>query len=287
MAPEDIWSRIGSATPAPSAEPDEWLIRHNGMLLGPVSSTTIINKLLQGEFDGATLLAPDGQDDFLPARQIATFRPHVEKSQRLIASRKRKRMLLIVAVLVFILVPGGVAGAWWTRKQGYWGKRKPTAMVAGQTGKKVSVTDVPDLKLVALVDLDKAQDGLKITRKKPRPGKRPTPGKKPGAPDQMEGPVGCQLQDAQIFGVVKRSLSRWLVCVQNLADNQPDAVPSTLHLGFTVTTSGSLKDFKIHNRHLRKGPFRNCMFKFFDAMKFPSSKGSNCTVDDWPIPLKK
>lgn len=283
MAPEDIWSRIGSVAPADTT--DEWLIRQEGQLLGPVSSSTIINKLLQGEFSAETPVAPDGSDDFRPLKQIASFRSNVDKAQRLMTARKRKRARMIVVLLIMIMVPASGAGAWWANKKGYFNKLwAANSMIRDKKGKKVSVNEVPDLKLVALVDLDKAQSGLKVRRKRP---KRPGPGKTPSRPDVMEGPVGCQLSDQQIFGIVKRNLPRWLVCVQNLANSQPDAVPDKLHLGFTITTTGQLKDFKIHNRHLRRGPFRNCMFKFFSGMKFPSSKGSNCTVDDWPIPLKR
>ncbi len=275
---------------------DSWLIKQGGMVLGPMPTSVVNNKLLSGEIKVESLAAPEGSDEFVPLMQLAAFKTKVVEAQKLAAERKAKksrRNTILAALIVTVLLGGGSAAAYFL---GLFPVDEPPPPPEPPKP-AVTLADVPTLQLVALVDIEKAAENIKVKEEKVVQKSTKTAGKRKttkggsgggkAADAEEEVVAGCQLPTQTIIGIVQRASGKWVSCIQHLAENEPDMVPKQLVLSFTVTTDGNLTNFQVGNRELKKHPVRNCLFKHFSAMKFPPSKGSNCTVDDWAIPLKK
>lgn len=280
-----------------SGETDSWLVKQNGMLLGPMSTAVVNSKMLSGEIDTKSLIAAEGDEDFNPIRQLAVFTDTVVKAEQLAVERaaKKRRNNILATVFALVALTGGAGYVAKTMQLGPFAPPPPV-----EQKKQLSLDDIPTIKLVALADIEKAAESITVkeepkaekstkavAKKTSKPKTKSGTSQKASADDDDEVVAGCQLDTKLIIGVVQRSAGKWVSCIQNLAQTEPNMVPDKLVLSFTVTPAGKLTNFDVGNRELKKHPVRNCLFKQFSGMSFPKSNGTNCNVDNWTIPLKK
>lgn len=96
----------------------EWLFKQNDLVLGPVTSIVLVDKIKKGELDADTPIARDGAA-FRPMKLVRLFREAwqaAEEEKRFAAEERayqsavsRARVLRIVVVLVMFVVPAAVA----------------------------------------------------------------------------------------------------------------------------------------------------------------------------------
>ncbi|HEY1099097.1 MAG TPA: AgmX/PglI C-terminal domain-containing protein [Myxococcota bacterium] len=97
----------------------EWLFKQNDLVLGPVTSIVLVDKIKKGELDADTPIARDGAA-FRPMKLVRLFREAwnaAEEEKRFAAEEKahqsavsRARFLRVVVVLLFFAVPAAAAG---------------------------------------------------------------------------------------------------------------------------------------------------------------------------------
>ncbi|MEK7703600.1 MAG: hypothetical protein AAB426_01465, partial [Myxococcota bacterium] len=244
---------------------------------------TLLDKLMRGEVDIATVVAREG-GDFHPIVRVAAFAPHLTEAKKRAAQRaasKTRRVLMLVTLVVLAGVGGG-GYVFWRDYQRQAAKRE--AEVAAEERalavKREHYKALPQMGLVALVSLG-TQDDVKIRGERPR---RRRGGEEPSGPSDEEVVSQCKLSQQQIFGTLGKHLAKINVCVQD--EKQRDTqglLPPQLALDFVVKPDGKVVDFQIDDRHYRTGPMNNCMIKAFKTISFPTTTGANCPVT---IPIK-
>src|SRR6266852_3421378 len=89
------------------ARQGQWLFRQGGLVLGPLLTEQIIEKLYSGTLDGNTEIAPIGQTHYRPLAQLDVFKVDLAKAQAKLrvdaivqadrAKRARKRNLRVAS----------------------------------------------------------------------------------------------------------------------------------------------------------------------------------------------
>src|SRR5260370_19834641 len=105
------------------ARQGQWLFRQGGLVLGPLLTEQIIEKLYSGTLDGNTEIAPIGQTHYRPLAQLDVFKVDLAKAQaklrvdaivqadRAKRARKRNLRVAIVATAAAIAAVGAATGA--------------------------------------------------------------------------------------------------------------------------------------------------------------------------------
>jgi hypothetical protein len=96
----------------------EWLFKQNDLVLGPVTSIVLVDKIKKGELDADTPIARDGAA-FRPMKLVRLFREAwqaAEEEKRFAAEERayqaavsRAKLLRVVVVLLLCVVPAAVA----------------------------------------------------------------------------------------------------------------------------------------------------------------------------------
>src|SRR6266852_2172102 len=87
------------------ARQGQWLFRQGGLVLGPLLTEQIIEKLYSGTLDGNTEIAPIGQTHYRPLAQLDVFKVDLAKAQA------KLRVVAIVATAAAIAAVGAATGA--------------------------------------------------------------------------------------------------------------------------------------------------------------------------------
>ncbi len=288
----DIWSGIGVDI---AKSEGEWLFRKGGEVHGPVPKTQIINKLLIGEIDVETPVAREG-GDFHPLLRVAAFSSHIQQAKKLESKRKAKKTRnVFIAIGVLLLIGGGAGGLYVFKEarrhadeQRIQAEKERLEHEAMAARVKAISESIDVIELVSLGSEDEVQVGPK----RPAPGHKKKKKKKGGrGPAGPTGETGtdefvssCTRTRRDILTTLGRHVGKLNVCVlDEKKRDKHDLLPSTLVIEFVVKPEGKVTDFGITDRHYRSGILRNCMFKVFTMVRYPSAKGTNCPVT---LPLK-
>lgn len=277
----DIWSGIGVGI---GSSEGEWLYRVGAEVRGPLPFAALVDKLMRGEIDVATVVAREG-GDFHPIVRVAAFASHITEAKKRASRRAASKVRRIVALVTLIVLAGAGSGGYyfWLDYQRTLAKRQAEveAQARALAAKREQYKSMPKMGLVALVSLG-TEDDVKI-HSSGKSRRRRAPGRE--AIDEPEEFVSqCKLTQQQIFGTLGKNLGKINVCVQD--EKQRDTqglLPPQLPLDFVVRPDGTVVEFKIDDRHYRTGPMNNCMIKVFKTITFPSTTGANCPVT---IPIK-
>jgi hypothetical protein len=114
------------------------------------------------------------------------------------------------------------------------------------------------------------------TKKKEEKKKAPEPEPTSSAP--LAG-----LTKKQIMGPIsKQAMPKWGRCIKTAVKSDPD-IPGTITVEFVIGNNGKALDFKIQQRHVRKGSLANCMRKATSSVRWPAYTGERKNV---ALPLK-
>src|SRR5262249_62426703 len=113
-------SRQNPARPGIHAQGGQWLFRQGGLVLGPMHTEQIIERLYAGSLDGNTEITPLGQNQYRPLAELDPFKIDLAKAQAKLrvdamvhadrAERVRRRNLRLGIVAV-VPAGGGAAAA--------------------------------------------------------------------------------------------------------------------------------------------------------------------------------
>lgn len=262
-----------------------------------MSTEALIEKIRTGNVSEDAQVAADGQDDFVPILEHPVLREkakaafsaaHALAAKRLEQRRKQTRATMTVvaaAVLLGVVIAGGTFGYRHVQRQRQEALIKKRLAEAAAVAAKAA-EDKKRAEAMALQQAD-ANDVeidlellplVKLSSPKPKGGKK-------GRVGQMvdEGPQGCQLDQAVIAGTIRGAFPQIKQCVRDqMARN--DHLPEAITLSFVIANSGSVASFETDDRHVRSGPFFECLKRAMMGLHFKKFDGERCNVD-YPITL--
>ncbi len=313
----DMGDPIESAGAAPRMGADvedategEWLFKHDGMVLGPVTAIVLVERIKRGELSADTPLARDGQS-FKPMKLIALFR---EAHEAMLARQRReaeerayngsvRRAHRVRALLLAVLFLGPAAGG----------------AVGGHMLMKLQPWDTTRdwvAKVPPLVDLPPRPPQMKETRSAPRvdspaPSANEAPVKdeerrqRVARSEQKQDEPKEETKDAAPAdqGFVKELTNEQAVaplkdvkealgaCFKGEILANPEifavgAMSVDILLAYTITEEGRSANVEIQNRELRGRPVQDCVKKALAGARWPRFQGErkNVTV---PFKIKK
>lgn len=282
-----------------------WLVRQDGLVLGPIPGGKVVEKLFAGEIDARTEVQQVGGGDFRRLSEEDAFRVHLAKaqakqrvdrqaqSQAEVEAKRRNVRIGIIALVALLLV--AVAGS----AARYLAVHKPW--------KDADELAYADYISVELPTISRARHATEELLEYPGAGpgkKRPTaPGSAPDRPTQdprnvagpakppatrpppagkprNEDPDGMQMgevdQDA-INAVVASHQKSLFPCLMPVAQAKPN-VATRIPIEFVVGADGKVTKVWIDNPEYKEGALQECMMK--ELQKWPFKPGqASATVN--------
>lgn len=130
----------------------DWLYRQEGLVLGPIPGTRIVEMLFASEIDGRTEIAPMGSSQFKPLAEVDFFKVHFAKaeakrrvdvaaaSDRAAQAKKRTIRMAAVGVLALILVVAAGATAKYLAIHNPW--KDADELALADLGFEITVSEV-------------------------------------------------------------------------------------------------------------------------------------------------
>lgn len=314
-------------TPAPTPPPDEgagadddatageWLFKQNDLVLGPVTAIVLVEKIKNGELDGDTPVARDG-DSFRPMKLVRLFREAWQatvEEKRLAAEERAHRAAVtrakigraFVLVLSFVLPAAAAAAAsrqimtlrpWDDTPM--WIAKVPPLVDLPQRPPEVKKPDPPPQVADARPDDDDddSDDPSKPSDPaKPRKPRTPKPdrgdgkgGKEPQtaspAPTPTPAPPAAveSLTNAQAVAPLKEIQGGLKACFKAEMESNPD-MPAQVVLSYTITEDGKAINVSLDARELRGRPVVPCVQKAVTTLRWPRFNGERKNVS---VPFK-
>jgi hypothetical protein len=270
-----------------------WLFRQGDLILGPVPTKAVVDKLFTGELNGQTEVQMMGSGIFRKLRDVPELKVHLAKAeakQRVDAHAEQhekarsKKILTAIGIVSGVLLVIGVGVAF----------LGSYLAVHGSTGSADELAwgditiDTPTITRAHRSSDDELVDY--------QPGKRPPP-KNPvannpnptspanppvaNAPKPKMGtadPDGLSMgevdQDA-INSVIAKFKPTLIPCIKEVA--KPGMPPTKIPIEFTVNESGKVSKVWVDNPDFKSGPLPECLMR--EMAKWPfKAQGSGATV---------
>ena len=299
----------------------DWLFKQDDLVLGPVTSIVLVDKLKKGELGGDTPIARDGAA-FRPMKVVRLFREAwqaAEEEKRFAAEQRahqsavsRTRFLRVVVVLLLIAVPAAgaafgarslmIARPWDDRAA--WIARVPPMVDLPQKPAEVKTTTTPATVVAAgdpVAEEDDEDEKPGVVRDPNRP-KRPK--KVPGTatttttttaattaaatttpePEPARNTAGLpgELTNAQAVAPLKEIQSDLKGCFKAEMDSNAD-MPGAVVLSYTITEDGKAINVDLDARELRGRPVVGCVQKAMGTVRWPKFNGERKNVS---VPFK-
>lgn len=258
-----------------------WLFRQGDLILGPVPTKALVDKLFTAEVNGLTEVQVMGSGTFVRLKDVPELKVHLAKAeakhrveaQAAVAARHRsKRLLTIVGivsgVLLVIAVGVGFLGSY--------------LAVHGSTSSDDEITMEMAVVSRAQRSDDELVDYSPSGRKLPRPnpvGTAPNPN--PGTPKPKMGSadsdglaMGEVDQDA-INSVIAKFKPTLIPCIKEVA--KPGMPPTQIPIQFTVNEVGKVSKVWVDNPDFKSGPLPECLMR--ELQKWPfKAQGTSASV---------
>jgi hypothetical protein len=276
-----------------------WLFKQGELLLGPVPFPKLLELLYEGQVDGATMVAPEGEP-FQPIAHLQQFKVHLAKARAKLRveaqsveknQRERRshllRLTLIGLVTLVVLFAGGRLAAWlaihrpWEKQiqlpEPLITEELPTIKLA--SARSVDELAYPDVKHPQRPGPVKPDNKLPDGKKPPRPGpgQPPTPNPKPASDDvQMQQ----QWDQEAISGVIRSSKTSLHPCLNAEAHRQKPGWQARVPIEFTIGNDGHVSKLWIDNPDYKdeSNDLFKCMFTELRKWKFPTYSGEQANV---------
>jgi hypothetical protein len=271
-----------------------WLFREGDLILGPVPSQQIIDKLYAGELLPQSEVQQLGTGRFQKVSDIADFKVHVAKSEakkRVDAhahehqSEQKKKLTRALAIGVGVLVTLGIVVA---VLGSYLAVHTPNGKTAEELAWGDITIDAPTIsKAKRRVD-DELVDYQANNIKKPPIGNtpvatRPPVGNKPpvGNNPTTKPPVGNsdpdgmsmgEVDEAGINAVVARSKSSLIPCIKAVAK---PGVYLKIPIEFSIAEAGKVSKVWVDNPDLKDSGLQECLLKELQKWPFKAGHSGN------------
>lgn len=300
----------------------EWLFKQDDLVLGPVTSIVLVDKIKKGELGGDTPIARDGAA-FRPMKLVRLFREAwqaAEEEKRFAAEERahqaaisRTRFLRVVVVVLLMVVPAAAA-AFGARQvmiarpwddSAAWMARVPPMVDLPQKPPEVKTTPTtptPTGPVVAANDpaVEEDDDKPGVPRDPNRPKKTKTAGTAtatttngggsssttptPAEPEAPKNTAGLpgELTNAQAVAPLKEIQSDLKGCFKAEMDSNAD-MPGSVVLSYTITEDGKAINVDLDARELRGRPVVGCVQKAMASVRWPKFNGERKNVS---VPFK-
>lgn len=269
-----------------------WLFREGDLILGPVPSQQIIDKLYAGELLPQSEVQQLGTGRFQKVSEIADFKVHVAKAEakkRVDAhahehhSEQKKKLTRALAIGAGVLVTLGIVVA---VLGSYLAVHTPTGKTAEELAWGDITIDAPTISKAKrrvddeLVDyqgtVKKPPTGTSptaIANKNPTGTTRPPTGTKP--PQGSADPDGMSMGDvdeAGINAVVARNKSSLIPCIKTVAK---PGVYLKIPIEFSIAEAGKVSKVWVDNPELKDSGLQECLLKELQKWPFKSAHSGN------------
>lgn len=301
----------------------EWLFKQDDLVLGPVTSIVLVDKIKKGELGGDTPIARDGAA-FRPMKLVRLFREAwqaAEEEKRFAAEERahqsavsRTRVLRVAVVVLLMVVPA--AGAAFGARQvmiarpwddsAAWVARVPSMVDLPQKPPEVKTTTTPATPTVVATNapapVEEEEDDKPGTPRDPnRPKKTKTAGTATAAAATNDGgsssttPTPAEPEAPKNTAGLPGELTN-AQAVAPLKEIQSDLkgcfkaemdsnadMPGAVVLSYTITEDGKAINVDLDARELRGRPVVGCVQKAMGSVRWPKFNGERKNVS---VPFK-
>ncbi len=268
-----------------------WLFREGDLILGPVASQQIIDKLYAGELLPQSEVQLLGSGHFVKVSDIADFKVHVAKSEakkRVDAhahehhSEQKKKLTRALGIGAGVLVTLGIVVA---VLGSYLAVHTPNGKTAEELAWGDITIDAPSIsKAKRRVD-DELVDYQGSTKKPPvgnapianrppvgnNPPKNPTT-KPPLGNSDPDGMSMGEVDEAGINAVVARNKSSLIPCIKTVAK---PGVYLKIPIEFSIAEAGKVSKVWVDNPDLKDSGLQECLLKELQKWPFKSGHSGN------------
>jgi hypothetical protein len=294
----------------------EWLFRQGELVLGPLPTKQLVDKLYSGELDARTEVAPVGQRSFRKIGDVDVFKLHVAKAEakrrveaaELVARQQAARQRNIrIALFAGVVLVAGAAAAVGARYLAIYNPlnssdgladieiEPPTITVARArvdedlveypVGGAPSAPRKTDRPALAEHKADKGPDKPRAVAERPHaPDKASRPAAGGGSlgalNDPDDEPDGLQTAkfDREAINAVIASHKRSLgTCFTQEAERTPD-FGGKFPLEFVIGNDGRVSKLWVDHPSYKKGPLADCLLKELQKWPFKPYPGEQATI---------
>ena len=270
---------------------EQWLFRQGALVLGPMSTEQVIERLYAGSLDGSTEITPLGQNQYRPLAQLDLFKIDLAKAQAKLrvdalvqadrAKRVRRRnvRLGIVAVVAAIAASGAASAA-----------RYLAVHTPFKTDPVEEISVEPPI--IGLAKVRAASEELvdyPLSNGDPnhrKSGARPSIALRPGSPARSEIPAGAADPDGLQTGSFDRAAINSVVaarqkllypCVAGEAGKHP-GLSTKIPIEFVIGNDGRVSKVWVDHSQFKDGPLAECLLKELQKWPFKAYEGERATV---------
>jgi hypothetical protein len=266
-----------------------WLFRQGDLILGPVPTKVVVDKLFSGELNGATEVQMMGSGLFRKLRDVPEFKialAKAEAKQRVEAhadahekSRSRRTLTLVGVVSALLLVVGvsvAFLGSFFAVHGTFGADEAPRIEMSVPTilkAQKATDDELVEYTLNKRPSAPKSVPAAVAANANPNPGPA-TPRTKMGAGDSDGLAVG-EVDQAAINAVIAKFKPTLIPCIKEVA--KPGMPPTQIPIEFTVNESGKVSKVWVDNPDFKQGPLPECLMR--ELQKWPfKAQGTSASV---------
>jgi hypothetical protein len=270
------------------ARQGQWLFRQGGLVLGPLLTEQIIEKLYSGTLDGNTEIAPIGQTHYRPLAQLDAFKVDLAKAQaklrvdaivhadRAQRARKRNFRVALVATAAAIAAVGAAAGAKYLAVYSPFKVERldEISVEAPTIGLAKARLAAEDLLEYPLSSGD--PNRRRLARLQERSKRGPSGRAEPGEADRDGLQTGAFDRSA-INAVVASRQKMLYPCVADEAGKHP-GLATKIPIEFVIGNDGRVSKVWVDHSLFKDGPLADCLLKELQRWPFRAYEGERATV---------
>jgi len=290
---------------------EPWLYRQGDLVLGPMSTRQLVEKLYTGEMTADTPVAPPGERDFMRLGDVDLFKVHVARALAkarvdadLRAARERtmrKRMIIGggVGLVTVLLGIGAWQAARWIAVHGPGGEEDEFANITVDMPTiTMAQARASDEDLIAYPTTPGKAPDKPVAAADPRPkpatpstttpttpptavAARP-PDKKPARtgtvssdPDGLD--MGVEYDQDAINRVVEKNKGKLRFCLAEEVKRRP-GFTAKIPIEFTIGNDGRVSKLWVDHPQLKQGPLHQCFLEELRKRPFKPFNGSGPSV---------
>lgn len=265
-----------------------WLFRQGDLILGPVPTKALVDKLFTAEVNGLTEVQMMGSGIFRKLRDVPELKVHLAKAEakqrvdaqaQVHAKSRSKRLVTIIGVVTGVLMVTGIGVAF---LGSYLAVHGSTSSADELAWGDITI-DAPTVSRAQRNADDEFVEYTGTGRKPPRapvgttpptPTNPGTPKPKMGTADSDGMAMGEVDQDA-INSVIAKFKPTLIPCIKEVA--KPGMPPTQIPIQFTVNESGKVSKVWVDNPDFKSGPLPECLMR--ELAKWPfKAQGTSASV---------
>jgi hypothetical protein len=265
-----------------------WLFRQGDLILGPVPTKVLVDKLFTAEVNALTEVQMMGSGIFRKLRDVPELKVHLAKAeakQRVDAQaaahaqHTSKRLIKVIGIVTGVLVVTGVAVA-------FLGSYLAVHGSGGEDAWGEISIDTPIVTRAHRSSDDDLVDYSPTGQKRPRPNPtnpnpNPNPNPTAGTPKPKMGTADTdglamgEVDQSAINSVIAKFKPTLIPCIKEVA--KPGMPPTQIPIQFTVNESGKVSKVWVDNPDFKNGPLPECLMR--ELVKWPfKPQGTSASV---------